>query len=187
MRRSITAVLAAGVLALSACTGSVSPEEEATETPTATESASESPTPSAEPTEEETEDTSESESPEASETSEANEAGSSGIEVVSQQGKLLLTSTSGASDPSTKHGKIVVSQGGCIGFVEIPKGGKPLPIVAPSGSTIERNGQVTIGGATHHFGAIVDLSGSVTDAGDKIPADTAERCGASQVLWLAND
>ena len=85
------------------------------------------------------------------------------------------------------HGKVVVGQGGCIAFVPIPGGGKPTPLLAPDGASYDGKDTVTIGGTDYRFGQVTDLDAIDYDAKDELPAEWTQRCGTSQVLWLAGN
>ncbi|MDO5727882.1 MAG: hypothetical protein Q4Q03_08160, partial [Bowdeniella nasicola] len=89
-------------------------------------------------------------------------------------GKVLLTTANQVRDPEALHGKIVVGQGGCIAFVTIPDGGKPLPLIAPEGSRYDGRNQVSIDGKTYRFGELLDLQGAAERVDDY---EFADRCG----------
>lgn len=170
MRRTILVCAAASVLALGACTSSVEGEKAQ---PTATVTVTHTPTNEAtRPTDEPAATPSESDSAAPAATT---------IEGMEVHGKVLLTSGEAAEGASAQHGKIVVGQGGCIAFVPVPGGGKPTPIVAPSGATYDGKDTVTINGQAYRFGQQVDIQGVAKEA--DVPADFARRCGTN-VMWL---
>ncbi len=170
MRRSIIAAAALAALAVAGCTASVSPS--GTSTPSAptttTPAANASPSESAGPTSTTT-------------------ATGGEVSATESAGKILLTLEQGPQDASTLHGKIVVGQGGCIAFVPVPGGGRPVPILAPASASYDGADAVTIGSATYRFGQLVDLEGIEYDASAELDAATAQRCGGSQVIWLAGN
>lgn len=181
MRRSIIAAAALAALAVAGCTASVSPS--GTSTPSAattTPEASASPSETASPSESASQ--SESASPTAATT-----ATGGNVSANESAGKVLLTFEQGPQDASTLHGKIVVGQGGCIAFVPVPGGGRPVPILAPAAASYDGAAAVTIGSATYRFGQLVDLAGIEYDASAELDAETAQRCGGSQVIWLAGN
>lgn len=182
--RSTGVLLSALALALTAgCTSSLGDDAASTQAPeqTASESASSAPATS-EPAEEETTAENEAESSASPrESQSASSAKDDAIEASETHGKLLLTSAGEVSDPEDLHGKIVVGQGGCIGFVPIPEGGRPLALVAPDGSKYDGRDHVTIGGETYHFGELVDLAGVAEENSSYSQAD---RCG-EQIVRLA--
>ncbi|OKL54649.1 hypothetical protein BSZ39_02900 [Bowdeniella nasicola] len=176
MRRSIIAAVGISLLALSACSASVNTDSPAPSSaaPSATASASESESPEATSAEPSTEST----------TSEASQqGGSSEVKAEEIHGKILLTSEAGPQDSKGLHGKIVVGQGGCISFVPVPGGGRPLPILAPTGSSYDGKDTVTIGSNSYRFGQVVDLEG-IGYSGDEVKSAAGNRCDAANVMWL---
>lgn len=172
MRRTILVCAAVSVLALGACTSSVEDEKAQ---PTVTVTVTQTPT---------NEATRPTDSPAAtpSEASSSDPAASGAIEGKEVHGKILLTSGKAAEGASAQHGKIVVGQGGCIAFVPVPGGGKPTPIIAPSGAEYNGKDTVTINGQSYRFGQQVDIQGVAKEA--DVPADFAQRCGTN-VMWLS--
>lgn len=171
--RSIGALLSAlALVATAGCTSSLGGDATSSQTPSdsaASTQATPTPTPTATSADEETEEP----TTEASEQAET-DATDSAIEGSETHGKLLLTSAGEVANAESLHGKIVVGRGGCIAFVPIPEGGRPLALIAPQGSSYDGRDHVTIGDDTYHFGEMVDLMGAAEENGDYAEAD---RCG----------